>query len=125
MKTPIFIVSGGKGLPANSIVQSVLVQFPENKLPVKIIPDVLDTRRLRKVVEEVEEAGGIIVHTLVDKKLRDLMVTQCREMGVKEFDLMGDLFSYLTKLLDQDPINEPGLFRKMNMDRPNAPIPVY
>jgi regulator of PEP synthase PpsR (kinase-PPPase family) len=116
MKTPIFIVSGGKGLPANSIVQSVLVQFPENRLPVKIIPDVLDARRLRKVVEEVKEAGGIIVHTMVDQKLRDLLVNACREKHVKEFDLMGDLFSYLTQLLNQDPINEPGLFRKMNME---------
>ena len=34
----IYIFSGGKGLPTNSIVQSLLVQFPDNNIPIKIIP---------------------------------------------------------------------------------------
>ena len=35
--SPIYVFSGGKGLPANSLIRSVLVQFPENKIPVKVI----------------------------------------------------------------------------------------
>ena len=37
---PIYVFSGGKGLPANSLIRSVLVQYPENKIPVKIIPGI-------------------------------------------------------------------------------------
>ncbi|MCK4750830.1 MAG: kinase/pyrophosphorylase [Bacteroidales bacterium] len=116
LSPPIYVFSGGKGLPANSFVNSVLVQFPENKIPVKIIPDVQDADALESALVDVVNSGGIIVHTMVDKNIRDLLLQKCKESNIKEFDLMGDLFSYLSGILKKEPINEPGLFRKMNLE---------
>jgi len=114
--THIYVFSGGKGLSANSIVQSILVQFPENKIPVKIIPDILDRKSLEKGIQEVNRSGGLIVHSMVDREIRELLVTRCKERGILEFDLMGNLISYLSTILKQEPVNEPGLFRKMNLE---------
>ncbi len=119
----IYVFSGGKGLPTHSIVKSILVQFPDNKIPVKIIPDIRDVKDLEKGIREVWENGGFIVHSMVDRKIRERLVNRCREFGIIEFDLVGNLFNYLTFLLKQEPLNEPGLFRKMNqeyMDRIEA-----
>lgn len=113
---PIYVLSGGKGLPANDVVQSVLVQFPENKIPVKILPYIIDGESLEKGIQEVSSSSGIIVHTLVDKEIRDLLVTRCKEVGIREFDLTGNLITYLSGYLKQEPMNEPGLFRKMNLE---------
>ncbi len=112
----IYIFSGGKGLPTNSIVQSLLVQFPENKIPVKIIPDIMDRETLEKGIREVWNSGGFIVHSMVDRKIRELLVDRCREFGILEFDMVGNLIVYLTSILKQKPLNEPGLFRKMNLE---------
>lgn len=112
----IYVFSGGKGLPTHSIVKSILVQFPENKIPVKIIPDVQDIDSLEKGIREVWKSGGFIVHSMVDRRIRELLVDRCREFGIMEFDMVGNLFIYLTSLLKQEPLNEPGLFRKMNME---------
>jgi len=73
---PIYVFSGGKGLPANSLVQSLLVQFPENKIPVKIIPDILDSESLEAGIHEVKANGGIIVHSMVDRKISDMLVAR-------------------------------------------------
>ena len=108
--------SGGKGLPTHSIVKSILVQFPENKIPVKIMPDIMDIRSLEKGIREVWASGGFIVHSMVDRQMRERLVSRCREYGIREFDMVGNLFLYLTTLLKQEPLNEPGLFRKMNLE---------
>jgi regulator of PEP synthase PpsR (kinase-PPPase family) len=116
LDSPIYIFSGGKGLSAFSLVQSILVQFPESKIPVKIIPDIVDKESLEKGIQEVSRSGGIIVHTMVDKEISDLLVTLCNENGIREFDLVGNLISYLSQDLKQEPINKPGLFHKMNLE---------
>ena len=116
MDTIIYVFSGGKGLPTHSIVKSILVQFPENKIPVKIMPDIRDIRGLEKGIRKVWGSGGFIVHSMVDRKMRERLVSRCREYGIREFDMVGNLFIYLTSLLKQEPLNEPGLFRKMNLE---------
>jgi len=113
---PIYVFSGGKGLPANSLIRSVLVQFPENKIPVKIIPDITDMASLEKGIRKVSGSGGILVHTLLDKKLKDILVSRCKEIGIREIDLVGKLISHISGTLKQEPINEPGLYRKMNLE---------
>jgi regulator of PEP synthase PpsR (kinase-PPPase family) len=112
----IYVFSGGKGLPANSILESLLVQFPENKIPVKIIPNITDIESLDKGLEEVNSCGGIIVHTMIDHRLREHLISRCKELGIQQFDLIGDLIIYLTSILQREPLNEPGLYRKMNLE---------
>jgi len=112
----IYVFSGGKGLPTHSIVKSILVQFPENRIPVKIIPDIQDIESLEKGIREVWKSGGFIVHSMVDRRIRELLIERCREYGIMEFDMVGNLFIYLTTILNREPLNEPGLFRKMNLE---------
>ena len=113
---PIYVISGGKGLSANSLVQSILVQFPESKIPVKIIPDIADKQSLRKAIKEVSRSGGIVVHTMIDRELSDLLISLCKEKGIREIDLVRNLINYLSRDLNQKPINEPGLFHNMNLE---------
>jgi len=76
----------------------------------------MDVESLEKGIREVWESGGFIVHSMVDRKIRELLVDRCREYGIMQFDLVGNLFIYLTSILKQEPLNEPGLFRKMNLE---------
>ena len=116
MHSPIYVFSGGKGLPAHSIVESLLVQYPENRIPVKIIPDIMDRESLEKGIQEVSKSGGIIVHTLINREFSDYLESRCKELGIREFDLIGNLIAHLSEILGQKPVNEPGLFRKMNQE---------
>jgi [pyruvate, water dikinase]-phosphate phosphotransferase / [pyruvate, water dikinase] kinase len=113
---PIYIVSGGKGIAGDIMVQSTLIQFPHNQIPVIIVPDVISEEVLKETVEKVVKTGGIISHTMVNTDLRKELKKLCKKKGVKEIDLMGELSDYVTELLHKEPIRIPGLFRKMNQE---------
>jgi regulator of PEP synthase PpsR (kinase-PPPase family) len=113
---PIFVVSGGKGLAGDAVVQSVLIQFPNNMVTVIIIPDVLNLEKVQEVVEEAVCSGGVIVHTMVDPDMRKILIDNCNEKNVKHFDLVGDLSDYLSTLLNKTPVSKPGLYRLQNIE---------
>ena len=113
---PIYVVSGGKGLAGNAVVQSVLIQFPNNMIPVVIVPDILTLNKANEITEKAQVTGGIIIHTMVDPEMRKILISACNERGVKHFDLVGDLSDYLSKLLRTKPISQPGLYRLRNIE---------
>lgn len=112
---PIYIVSGGKGLAGDAVVQSVLIQFPNNKVPVIIVPDVLNQERTDDVISKALVTKGVIVHTMVDPEARKMLIESCVKRGVSHFDLVGDLSDYLSDLLNTKPISKPGLYRLSNI----------
>ncbi len=112
----IYIVSGGKGLAGENVVKSLLVQFPDFRVPTSIEPGLLTRGDAQRVVLKAKENNGIIVHTMVNKRMRIILTSFCIEYDVDHFDLMGPLSDYLTNALGAEPIQVPGLFRKINQD---------
>lgn len=112
---PIYIVSGGKGLAGDALVQSVLIQFPDNKIPVIIVPDVLTQAKIDDFISMVQKTKGVVVHTMVDPDTRKMLVVSCKKEGITHFDLAGNLSDYLSGLLNIQPISQPGLYRLSNI----------
>ncbi len=113
---PIYIVSGGKGLAGDAVVQSILIQFPNNKVPVIISPNVVSSEKIDEVITQVLRTKGVIVHTMVDPEMRKLLISACNENEVTHFDLAGNLSDYLSDLLQIKPISKPGLYRLSHID---------
>jgi [pyruvate, water dikinase]-phosphate phosphotransferase / [pyruvate, water dikinase] kinase len=112
----IYIVSGGKGLAGENVVKSLLVQFPDFKVPTSIESDLLTEADALTVVMKAKNNNGIIVHTMVNKRMRIILASLCIQYEVVHFDLMGPLSDYLTDALGAEPIQVPGLFRTINQD---------
>lgn len=113
---PILVVSGGKGIAGDSVVQSILIQFPNNNVPVIIVPDVLTSEKVWETVEMALNTKGVIVHTMVNPDMRKVLVDACNEKHVMHFDLAGGLSDYLSDLLQTKPISKPGLYRLSHLD---------
>jgi [pyruvate, water dikinase]-phosphate phosphotransferase / [pyruvate, water dikinase] kinase len=113
---PIFVVSGGKGLAGDAVVQSILIQYPNHKVPVIIFPDVLNAAKAYEAVEKALESKGVIVHTMVDPEMRKILIDNCEAKNVRHFDLMGNLSDYLSGLLQTQPISKPGLYRLSHIE---------
>lgn len=111
---PIYVVSGGKGLAGNNMVQSLLIQYPNNHVPVIIVPDVQDEEKLRSVIQQANMEGGIITHTMVNPVLRARLIELARESQVQQIDFMGELADYLDRTLGIPSLQSPGLFREIN-----------
>lgn len=111
---PIYVVSGGKGLAGNNMVQSLLIQYPNNNVPVIIVPQVLEKKQLVDLVEKARQDGGLITHTMVNRELRDFLNQLCRGNGVRNIDYMGELADYLDERLQIPSLQSPGLYREVN-----------
>lgn len=111
---PIYIVSGGKGLAGNNMVLSMLIQYPNNNVPVNIVPNIHEEIQLVKLVEKAKHEDGLIAHTLVNRELRDFLKKLCAEKGVRNIDYMGELADYLDEKLDIPSVQSPGLYRELN-----------
>ena len=111
---PIFVVSGGKGVTGHTIVQTLIIQYPENKLNVQLIPDVVTEKKVIDVIKKVKNANGILTHTMVNSDLRNFVIDECTKQQVKQADLMGGLASIIENDFGLESVNTPGLYHKIN-----------
>ena len=111
---PIFVVSGGKGVTGHTIVQTLIIQYPENSLKVKLIPDVRTETKILEIIEKVKAANGILTHTLVNSELRFFLIEECKKQKVKQADLMGGLANIIENDFGLQSVNTPGLYHKIN-----------
>jgi regulator of PEP synthase PpsR (kinase-PPPase family) len=111
---PIYVVSGGRGIAGNNLVQALLIQYPDNQIPVIIVPNSSNEDELFDVVMKAKTDGGIVVHTMVNTSLRKKVIEFCAEFGVREVDLMGKLAGFLDESLDIPALMHPGLYRELN-----------
>lgn len=111
---PIYVVSGGRGIAGNNLVQSILIQYPNNKIPVEIIGGVDSEEMIFDIVMKAKSEGGLITHTMVNPELRSKINELSLEFNVEAIDLMGSLADYLDRHLDVEPLLHPGLYRELN-----------
>ena len=113
---PIYVVSGGKGVAGHTIVETMLIQYPDNKIPVIVEPEVVTEFQVEEITNKVLQTGGVIVHTMVDHEMRKVVRETCDKKEIPHFDLLGGLSDYLDKTLDIRPVNQPGLYRLRNIE---------
>lgn len=113
---PVFIVSGGLGTSGEQVVRTALAQFQENHASVIIVPHVYHAEQIEEIVERAVTESGIIVHTLVDADLRSLLLDLAHARNITAIDLIGPLLMQLTRLLQQKPLGQPGLYRQLHED---------
>ncbi len=110
----IFVVSDGTGRTAEQALMAALTQFPSATVDKVIKPNVRTEHQITEIMQEVKDANGIIVHTLVDESLRDFMIKTSRSHNIDAIDLMGPMLSRLAYHLENSPAGKPGLFFQLN-----------
>ncbi|MBN2350759.1 MAG: kinase/pyrophosphorylase [Bacteroidales bacterium] len=111
---PIYVVSGGRGVAGHTMVNSLLIQYPENKFPIVVIPNIQTPEKIEETVLKVKKANGVLTHTMVNTKLRQILIESCNRNGVKEIDFMGGLANFIEQDLGMESVNVPGLYSRIN-----------
>ena len=106
---PIFVVSDGTGLTAETVVSAAAGQFFGATFDVHRRPLVRTPEQARKVIAEAAERRGIIVHTLVVPDLRRIVEEEGARHGVPCVDIIGGLVARLEEAFGIVPAGEPGL----------------
>lgn len=106
---PIYVVSDGTGLTAETVVSAAAGQFFGAIFDVRRRPLVRTIEQARGVITEASETHGIIVYTLVVPDLRRAVEEECARRSVPFVDIIGGLVARLEEAFGLIPAGEPGL----------------
>lgn len=110
----IYIASCGEGINAFHLLQSALVQFPTNDITVVKVPHIRTESQVDDIIEKAKATSSLIVHTIVNRDLRQLLNHKGVEHKVETIDLMGPVLSKIESFLENEPLEQPGLYRKIH-----------
>lgn len=97
---PIFVVSGGVGATGDLLARTVLAQFPDVDVPIIVEAIVVSEARVHEVIQKATGIpDAIILHTMVKRDLRRLLVLEAARAGIVTFDLAGPLEGHLSREL--------------------------
>ncbi|MGM9927631.1 MAG: pyruvate, water dikinase regulatory protein [Bacillus sp. (in: firmicutes)] len=112
----IYVVSDSVGETAELVTKAAVSQFLNAKVTIKRIPYIENSEHIDEVISLAKLNNAIIVYTLVRPKDREYMKMRTQEEGILTYDIIGPLMDTLQEKLPHDPVNEPGLVRKLDED---------
>ncbi|PIE54249.1 MAG: phosphoenolpyruvate synthase regulatory protein [Dethiosulfovibrio peptidovorans] len=110
----IFVVSDFTGETAHSVSLAAARQFPDKRIAFTRHRYLKDLDLARQVCQEARDAGGIIVCTLVEHRIRSFVQREARCLGVAVVDIFGPLMEVFSAQLGIEPLEEPGLMHQMD-----------
>ena len=95
----VHLVSDSTGETLNAMARAVCARF-DDVLPIEHIYALVRSRRqLDRVLQEIEGAPGMVLHTIVDQELRAALEKGCRAMDMTCIAALDPLVSALARYL--------------------------
>ncbi|MCB9665558.1 MAG: kinase/pyrophosphorylase [Alphaproteobacteria bacterium] len=110
-RRPVFLVSGGTGNTARSVLQAALRQFGDAGAFTRTYSLVRE-EGLEDVFRDAQKADALVIWTLVGREARSTAEQYAKAYGVRHVDVLGPLLDSLEGFLDEAPRGEPGLLHR-------------
>lgn len=95
----VHLVSDSTGETLNAMAKAVVARF-DGVIPIEHIYALVRSRKqLDRVMQEIEAAPGVVLHTIVDAELRQALEEGCRAANVPTIAALDPLVAALTRYL--------------------------
>lgn len=111
----IVIVSDSTGETANSLSNSIMVQFPGIEFEKTIYPYVNNLEELDRVFDSIKE-GSLLITSVVMPEISQALIEKSKGKNVYLVDILASLAGAIEYLTGVKPKNLPGLGRGTNND---------
>jgi regulator of PEP synthase PpsR (kinase-PPPase family) len=112
----IHLVSDSTGETLNALARAVCARF-ENVLPIEhIYALVRSTRQLERALSDIQEAPGVVLHTIVDDSLRAALEEGCRQLDMPCIPALDPLVSALSRYLGAAITRRVGVQHALDTD---------
>ena len=108
-KFHLHLVSDATGETLIGLAQAVISQFDGAEPTQHLWMLVRNTDQVDKVLAEVGANPGIVLFTLVDVDVREVLNTGCRRLQVPCIPVLDPLFAAFSQFLGQQPRHLPGI----------------
>lgn len=107
-KFNLHLVSDSTGETVSSVARAALAQFDDVE-PEEFGWTLVRTRQqLERVIESINENPGIVMYTLVDNNLRDMLKIECSRRGLPCIAVLANVVNEISSYLGQETHALPG-----------------
>lgn len=115
MKT-IYVFSDSTGETAERVIRAALSQFYDGDVKVQLFPQIRTPREVQQAITVAVQAPGMVVYTLVDPHLSEIVARAAEEQGLLAVDLLSPLIYTLSRYLGAQSREKPGLLHRIDTD---------
>lgn len=95
----VHLVSNSTGETLNAMAKAVTARF-DGVIPIEhIYALVRSSKQMERVLEEVASAPGVVLHTLVDRDLREQLEEGCRRLDMPQIGALDPLVGAMSRYL--------------------------
>ena len=88
---PIYLLSDATGETAEKMVMAALTQFRDKPVRFKRISNVRTKTQVYEALDEALSQGALVVYTIVNRELGQLVHDECDGLGLASLDLLTPL----------------------------------
>ncbi len=114
MKLNIYAISDSLGDTAEQIAKACVAQFDTGNYEIKKRSYVQNEEALMPILEEAKSNNSIIIYTLVELNLIEIIHNFSKEFNIPSMDIMGDTINAISRKFDMEPNREAGVIRRLN-----------
>jgi regulator of PEP synthase PpsR (kinase-PPPase family) len=105
----IYLLSDATGETAEKMVTAALTQFRDKPVRIKRINNVRTKNQVYEALDEALACGALVVYTIVNRDLAQLIHDECHGLGLTSIDLLTPLLMKLADSFGRSPKETPGL----------------
>ena len=115
-KINLHLVSDSTGETVSSVARATFAQFDDVE-PEEFVWTLVRTKtQLERVIESIRENPGVVMYTLVDNALRDILKMECAKRGLPCIGVLANVISEMSAYLGQETHALPGKQHELNED---------
>jgi regulator of PEP synthase PpsR (kinase-PPPase family) len=114
----IHLVSDATGETLKSVAKAALVQFQKSQEEVETHTWALVRKPLQmeRVVEAIAAMGGLVLFTIVDQELREILIRGCAKAKLPVVPVLDPVIMAFGKYLGEKAVNLPGRQHEMDAE---------
>ena len=110
----LHLVSDSTGETVSSVSRAALAQFDTVDADEHIWSLVRTKAQMERVIAGIQLHQGMVLYTIVDKRLRDQLKSECLKMGVPCIPAIAGIVSEMATYLQVETSNMPGRQHELN-----------
>ena len=111
----VFVVSDGTGDTGSATVRAAMLQF-QSPWKLRVFGEVRRPPEAKRAIAQAAESGALVVFSLVERNMVDVIQREAQKQGVVTIDLLGPLIARVAQHLHAEPKHQPGLLHGMSED---------
>ena len=105
----IYLLSDATGETAEKMVLAALTQFRDKPVRLTRVNNVRTKNQVYEALDEALNQNGLVVYTIVNRELAQLVHDECDGLGLVNIDLLTPLLLKVAHCLGRSPKETPGL----------------